>query len=179
MRRPMGALLATGLLVSMGMLGAPPASAAGGTSCKSTNGTATFTPALPKLGLSTKVFAKISVSGVIITCTGGGVTSGSVKITTKPKSASNCATLAAYDSTPTTGTEVITWNTGATSTIAVKLIDVKNQPTQLRLQGTVTSGLFKGMKQNVLTQYAVPKGGCVTTGLSTVTYKALGTTTIR
>ena len=47
---------------------------------------------------------------------------------------------------------------GAEAPERLKLLDVKNKPTQARVQGSVTAGLFKGLKQSGLTQYVVPDG---------------------
>jgi hypothetical protein len=185
MRKPVYAVLVTGLLVSTLSIGAAPVGAArvgaaSGTSCKSSTGSLSFSPTLPKLGSSAKVFAKLSMSGVISSCSGGGVSSGQLKFTSgTSKSGMNCATLAAYSSSPMSGTEAIAWDGGGTSTISLKLLDVKDSPTMERLQGTVTSGLFKGQKQSGLVQFSLPSNGCTKVGFSKASYRAINPLTIK
>jgi len=180
MRKPVHGLLITGLLLSAMSIGAAPVRAAGGTSCKTATGSLTFTPTLPRLGNSTKVFAKLSMNGVSGSCSGGGVSSGQVKFASATsKSGMNCATVAAYSSVALSGTEVIAWDTGATSTVALKLLDVKDSPTMKRIQGSVTAGLFKGLKQSGLIQYSLPNGGCTKTGFSKASYRAINPLTIK
>jgi len=182
-RKPVCGVLATLLVLGAGALGAVPAraaSAASGTSCRVSNGTMSFTPTLPKLGNSSKVFPRLSISGSVSDCTGGGVSSGQLGITTPTsKTGMNCATLAAYSATPISGTEVIVWNSGSTSTIALKIVDVKTSPTMERLQGTVTSGLYKGQKESGLIQYSLPTGGCTKSGFSSASYRLVNPLTIK
>ena len=82
-------------------------------------------------------------------------------------------------SRPTKGTETIIWNTGKKSTIAVTLTGVNGQPTQAKVSGTVTAGLFKGAKQSGTVMYVVPKGGCTAKALSNVTVKQVTLQIIR
>lgn len=180
MRKPVYAVLVAGLLLSSLSIGAAPVGAASGTSCKSSTGSLSFNPTLPKLGSSAKVFAKLSMSGVISSCSGGGVSSGQLKFTSgTSKSGMNCATLAAYSSSPMSGTEVIAWDAGGTSTISLKLLDVKDSPTMERLQGTVSAGLFKGLKQSGLIQFSLPSNGCTKVGFSKASYRAINPLTIK
>lgn len=179
--RNRAAMLMTAMLLFPLSVIAVPAGAAGGTTCQAIKGNATFKPALPKLGVSNKVVSNVSVTnGKLSGCVGGGVTSGSVRLSSKFSKAGNCATLATAGSTnPTKGTETITWNNSQTSTIAVTLTGVNGQPTQAKVMGTVTAGLFKGSKQSGTVAYVVPKGGCTTKALSTVTIKAITLQIIR
>ena len=185
MRKSVYAILVTGLVLSSLSSGAAPTSAAevgaaSGTSCKSSTGSLSFSPTLPKLGSSAKVFAKLSMSGVVSSCSGGGVGSGQLKFTSgTSKSGMNCATLAAYSSAAMSGTEVISWDAGGTSTIALKLLDVKDSPTMERLQGSVTGGLFKGLKQSGLIQFSLPSNGCTKVGFSKASYRAINPLTIK
>ncbi len=180
MRSRAGLLFAALLVFAPGVI-AGPADATGGTTCQAIKGNATFKPALPKLGASNKVLSSVSVAnGTITGCTGGGVTSGSVRLNSKFSKPGNCATLATAGSTnPTKGTETIAWNIGKSSTIAVTLTGVNGQPTQAKVTGTVTAGLFKGSKQSGTVGYMVPKGGCTAKALSTVTVKAITLQIIR
>ena len=172
MRKISRALFAAALMLPVGVI-AVPADAAGGTSCRTTNGTATFKPALPKLGSATKVLSSVTVvDGKLAECVGGGVTGGSVKLTSKFSKPGNCETLATSGNTnPTRGIETITWNTNQTSTVGLTLTGVKGTPTQAKIAGTVTAGLFKGLKETGTVLYVVPKRGCTSNPLSKVTVK--------
>lgn len=179
MRKIAGILVAAAMVAPVGV--ASRAGAAGGTTCQSIKGNATFKPALPKLGVSTKVRASVSVTnGKFGSCVGGGVTSGTVKLSSKFAKPGNCATLAtAGSSNQAKGTETITWNTGKTSTVAIALTGVNGQPTQAKVSGTVTAGLFKGSKQSGTVAYVVPKGGCTSKALSTVAVQQITLQIIR
>lgn len=173
MRRAAAILFALAVMHPLGVIDSSPAGAAGGTTCQAASGSATFKPALPKLGSKVKVAATVKVTGGKLSgCVGGGVTSGVVKLTSKFAKSLNCETLAKQGSTnPTKGTEVITWNNKKTSTISVTLTGVKTSPKQARIAGTVTAGLFKGSKQSGTVEYIPPKGGCTSKGLSVATFK--------
>jgi len=171
--RKAGSLCAAALMLPVGVL-AVPANAAAGTSCQTISGSATFKPALPKLGSSTKVVSTITAGGTFGGCVGGGVTSGTVKLTAKFSKPGNCATLATSGSAnPAKGTETIIWNTKQTSTVNITLTGVKGQPKEARIAGTVTAGLFKGSKESGTVMYVVPKSACTSTSLSNVTVKQL------
>ncbi len=149
----------------------------GATQCLTQAGTATFTPALPRLGDRTLVDSVLTLSGTIGSCTGGGVTSGTTEVVAAPV-ASNCTTLVAASQPAIVGTLTITWNTNATSTIALELQQVKGKPTQTLITGRVTAGLFKGMQETGTLTYTVPAGGCTTQDLSTLSYKNIEATLI-
>ena len=172
MRKFAGVLVAAALVLPVGVI-ASQADAVSGTSCKTTSGTATFKPALPKLGSSAKVVSSVAVTnGKVGSCVGGGVQSGAVKLTSKFSKPGNCSTLATAGSTnPTKGTETITWNTKQTSTVTLSLTGVKGHPTQAKIAGTVTAGLFKGSKETGTVGYVIPKGACTAKPLSVVTFK--------
>lgn len=173
MRKAVGILCVAALVLPVGVL-TTQADAAAGTSCKTISGSATFKPALPKLGSSTKVVSTITAVGTFGGCVGGGVTSGAVKLTLKFSKPGNCATLAtAGSANPAKGTEMITWNTKQTSTITLTLTGVKGQPKQARIAGAVTAGLFKGSKESGSVMYVVPKAACTSMSLSNVTVKQL------
>jgi hypothetical protein len=156
-------------------LGASPAGAATvGTTCKGASGTATFSPALPKVGATTTVKPTITIKGAKLTgCKGGGVTSGTFVASLKFSVASNCSTLLAGGETGTKGTETITWNTKQTSTVALSLKGVKGKVTQTNATGPVSKGLFAKAKQTGTLNYTLPSGGCTAAALSKVTFKSI------
>jgi len=167
--------VAAAMVLPIGFV-ASPAGAAAGTTCKTTSGTATFSPALPKLGNKTLVNSTISVKNGKLGSCNNGVTGATVSLTAKISNA-NCATLASPPKVtkPTTGTEKIVWAPKAkgTSTIPLTLGTVKGKPTEATLSGTVSAGLFKGTKISGTVVYTIPKGACTATALSTVTFKQL------
>jgi len=176
MRKTSGLMLVVAMMLPLGVIGAGPAGAVGGTVCSSAAGTATFTPPLPILSSKTKVFGNLVAIGTLGKCVGGGVTSAHTKFTsTKSTTGSNCTTLVTYNPTakPTVGTEVITWNTGKTSTVALELHQVKGHATETTVTGTITAGLFKGSHQTGSLSYTAQTGGCSKVPLKTVTYVGL------
>ena len=181
MRKVAGLLLAAAMVLPIGVI-ASPAGAAGGTVCGTSAGSATFTPPLPILTSKTKVFGNLVAIGTLGKCVGGGVTSAHTKFTsTKSTTGSNCTTLVTYNPTakPTMGTEVITWNTGKTSTVALQLHQVKGHATETSVTGTITAGLFMGSKQTGTLSYTAQTNGCTKVPLKTVTYKQLTSSTIK
>jgi hypothetical protein len=172
MRKVGGMLAVATMLLPIGLL-ASPAGAASGVVCKTATGAATFSPALPKAGAATKVKSTITITGAKLGgCTGSGVTSGVLNAKLNFGVASNCSTLMAGANAAIKGTEVITWNTKKTSTVALTLTGLKN-PTQTSATGAVSTGQFKGLKQSGNLQYALPTGGCTNGGLAKVTFKQL------
>ena len=150
-----------------------------GTSCTTARGTARFSPALPRRGSKTLVKDVFTTNGTLGGCTGSGVASATTKTVSPPSKGSNCTTLGTYTATPTLATETITWNTGKTSTVALTLRAVKSNLADVTISGTVTAGLFKGQHQTMSLVFTMPKGGCVTTALSSETYKNLTTAVIK
>ena len=164
-------LLAVGTMLPVGILSAP-AGAAVKTSCKSATGSASFTPALPKAGSTAKVKPTIKIAGgKLASCTGGGVTSGTLAATIKFANAANCSSLLAGAPTGAKGTETITWSNKKTSTVTLTLAAVKGKPTQTKATGVVTAGLFKGAKQAGTLNYTPLTGGCTSANLAKVTFK--------
>jgi hypothetical protein len=181
MRVSMKFLLAAALVVPAGLVAAPDAGAAGGTTCAHSSGTATFKPALPKSGSSTTVKPKVIVKKAKTTsCSGGGVTGATFNSTAKFHTATNCDILLSGQPSPhpPTGTITTTWNTGATSVASVTLNPVSGQPTETHVTGTVTSGLFNGMKLDQTLSFTPKTGDCLTTDLSQVTFKEVTPLTI-
>jgi hypothetical protein len=178
MRKFAGVLLAAAMVLPAAMI-ASPAGAAGGTTCKVASGSATFTPALPKPGATTKVKPTLKVTGKLSGCTGGGVTGGTIAATLKQAVAGNCSSLLAGATANIAGTETITWNTGKTSTVALKLTGVTGKVTQTVATGPVSKGLFVGSKQGGTLVYTPLAGGCTTAALAKVTFKQQTAFTIK
>jgi hypothetical protein len=184
MRKSFVAIFAVASLLPM-VLVASPAGAAGGTSCATTSGVATFNPPLPPLGSKATVNGTFTAIGTVGKCVGGGVTTGHTKfVSDKGKTGSNCTTLISGKDTtgkvsaPTTGTLTTTWNTGKTSTAKVTLAAVKGKATQRLVSGPITAGLFKGMKTSGVVTYAVPANFCKT-ALKSLKYSQVGATVIK
>jgi hypothetical protein len=144
MRKVAEVLVVAAMVLPIGLI-ASPAGAATGTTCKTTSGTATFSPALPKVGNTTLVNSTITVKNGKLGGCNNGVTSGTIGLSAKISNA-NCSSLISPPKTakPTTGTEKITWVPASkgTSTIPVTLGTVKGKPTETTLSGTVSSGAF-------------------------------------
>ena len=174
-----GVLLATALVLPAGLMASPLGAAAAGTVCKTATGTATFSPALPSVKVTTKNKPTVTIkNGKLGGCTTGGVTGGTLTATLKFGLASNCKSLLAGGATNTKGTEKITWNTKATSTVTLSLVGVTKKPTNINATGPVTAGLFKGEKQSGVLVFTLPAGACTSKPLSTVTFKVLPTSKV-
>jgi hypothetical protein len=165
--------LASALVLSFGVVGTQQVGAATGTTCSTVKGTATFIPPLPKHGSTTEVASVIKSHGTVSGCSGGGVTGGTFKSKVKIHDPTNCDALLSGDNgeTPPSGTITTTWNTGATSIAAIKLQPVSGQVTQSHVVGTVTSGLFLGDHVDVTVSFTPKSGDCITTDLTSVTFK--------
>jgi hypothetical protein len=142
----------TALLFSIGVLGAGPAGAAGGTTCTTLTGTSTMTPGLGSTPKDQTIVATSTIGG----CTGGGVTKGTVKGTNVFKKA-NCAGLIKAG-VKSTINETITWNTGKTSTLTGSSV-TGSKFGQAKLTLTVTKGLFVGSHGSQTIVIAIAKGG--------------------
>ncbi len=180
MKIKVSVLLASVLAFAL-MLPITSAGAATGTVCKTASGTATFSPALPKIGNKTLVTSTITVKNGKLGGCNNGVTGGTLNLTAKLISA-NCSTLVSppAKAKATVGTEKIAWTPAAkgTSTVAVTLGTVKGKPTETTTNGTVSAGTFKGSKSSGTVVYTIPKGACTTNALTTVTFKQLTSLTI-
>ena len=172
MRKTFGLLCAAALMLPVGIIAAAPAGAATVTQCGVAKGTATFKPPLPKLGNSTKVKSKLTSTGTVSGCKGGGVTSGKTKFTqTSASTGANCTTLVQPKATdkPTVGTLTTTWQNGKVSTAkstAIKQTDA----THANITGKITSGLFLGKTLKGTVEFTPESGGCTSKDLSKVTY---------
>jgi len=177
MRKVAGMLLAAATLVPVGLFAAP-AGAAAGTTCATTSGTVTWSPAEPVKAPGVK--NSISAIGTFGKCTGAVSTAHTKLVTPLGKTPSYCGSLLKYSTGPTTtGTLTVTWNKGAASVIAVSIFKVKGQPTQALVTGTVKSGQFAGLKSSGTVSYKPKVGNCVTTALTSATYAQVGSLTIK
>jgi len=145
--------MAIALLAPIAVLSAGPAGAAGGTTCKTLTGTATITPGLGATAKNQKILSTSSIGG----CTGGGVTKGTGKATnTTPNG--NCTGLA-KSGTKSSIAEVITWNTGKTSTLAGSTV-TGPKTGQATITLKVTKGLFIGLHGSQIIAFKISKGAC-------------------
>jgi hypothetical protein len=164
--RSLRLLLALALLLPFGALDAPAAGAAAGTTCASLSGTARLTPGLPKLGDSTLVRSSVSIKGAKLTGCQGSVKSATITATVKFAKASNCTLLITQITATKTvvakGTATFTWNNHRTSAVSlvVSLGAVKNNPSVAKITGTVTRGLFKGLKESGTIVWSLPSDAC-------------------
>ncbi len=168
MRRSFGVVLAVATLLSTALVGVAPAGAAGGTTCKTNVGTATFTPPLPDLKSKATVNSTVSSSGKLSGCVGGGVTGATYKVSYKV-TADNCTKLITYTTKTTTANITTTWSNGKTSTGTITLIGIKGSPTKDNVTGVTKTGQFAGL--HLKTSYsfkAVPATGCASTPLAKV-----------
>jgi hypothetical protein len=162
-----GFSMAVALLTPVGVLASGPAGAATGTSCKSVSGSVTVTPGLTDKPLAQVITFNLPVKG----CTGGGVTSGTVKGTDKVTKPGTCGTLGAPGpAQKITGT--ITWNTKKTSTFSAS---TTTKGLTFTITGTVTAGLFQGTKVSEAGKYALPSGAICTTAHPLKTLTVTGT----
>ena len=152
-----------------------------GTVCAQETGTATFSPPLPRLtksGGGTVVDTVLTTNGTIGNCVGGGVTGGTTALVSSTIVGASCSTFAAGTQGPFHATLTITWNTNATSTVALQIQAPKGRATSPRLSGTVTDGLFKGLRETATLGFSLGKTGCTSADLSTLPYKQLVSTVI-
>jgi hypothetical protein len=172
MRKTFGVFCAVAMMLPIGIIAAAPAGAVTVTQCGVAKGTAYFKPPLPKLGSSTKVKSKLTSTGTVSLCKGGGVTKGTTKFSqTSASTGANCTTLVQPKATdkPTVGVLTTTWNTGKVSTAkstAIKQTDA----THATITGKITSGLFLGKTVKGTVEFTPESGGCTSKNLSKVTY---------
>jgi hypothetical protein len=163
-------LFASTLALTSGLATAPPAGAAGGTSCTIVSGVARFKPGLPMRGDKTKVKPTITIKGGHIgDCSGGGVKSGLFDASLKAKVAGNCNTFSKHADMKIAGTVKITWNTKATSSVAVTLTPVRF-PGFIRMQltGDVTTHKFHGSTLDSMLNFN--GGGCAKHAMTSVKF---------
>jgi len=181
MRKSLGLLFATSLLIPVGVLAASPAgsAAAKGPTCTTFTATVSVSPPLPKLGVNTEVTATVKTTGKIGGCTGGpvaGVTSAAVATTYKYTG--NCTTLLTGKGGKTVlGTSALTWSNGKTSTITTTTTTTSKAgatPIILKLVTKVTKGQYAGTTATTSAKETAPPGTCQTTGASKATLTGFG-----
>jgi hypothetical protein len=179
MRKVSGVLLAVAMTLPVGLV-ASPAGAAGGTTCKTNTSVATFKPALPILGSKVKVAYTVTSVGKLSGCVGGGVTSGTYK-TVQKVAPGNCTTLLTYNPKPGNPTTITTtWNTKKTSTGTFLLHAIKGNTTKSNVTGSISAGLFKGLKiTTAFTFTALTKNGCTKVPLAQVSVKGASAVVIK
>jgi hypothetical protein len=180
MRKISGILVAAALLVPVGAI-ATPAGAAGGTTCKTVSGAGTLKPGFPNTTAKAKpvITTKNAKLG---TCSGGGVTAGTLSATLKTGVAGNCASVLAKVNLKIVGTVAITWKPSGTSTVKVATLAPTPKPappTQLKLSGKVTAGKFVGSTMTSLITFTPGAGQCGTKPLTSATFKQAKPLTIK
>jgi hypothetical protein len=176
MRKLAGVLCAAAVALPVPLI-ADSASAAGGVSCTSLEGTEIWNPSLPKRHAVRKTRPTITIRDARLTgCSGAGaIKRASFNATIKWLDPGNCDTLLTYtpgEAEPRIkGTVTINWNTGATSKVAVSL--GKTKPYVQKLNGTVTGGRFTGSAFALHVLIDPPNGACVTKPLSTTPFDGL------
>jgi hypothetical protein len=169
MRKTLGLLCATALMLPVGVVTASPAGATGGTTCTTNHGTATFNPPLPPLNSTKTVNTTVTSSGTLTGCKGGGVTRATYHASYKVAN-DNCKKTLTYTTKTTTSPISTLWQPGnKKSTGTITLHAIKGSPTKANVTGVTTSGLFKGL--HTTTQFSF-KGArstdCVSTSLAKV-----------
>jgi len=151
--------LAFALVAGSVFLGfAPPAGAAGGTTCKTFTGSVTFHPPLPPVSSNATVKGYFTVAGKLSGCTGAVRSATVTGRSATSKTGQNCKTIAT-SKTANTVTITTKWNNGKTSTGKLTSKPGSN-PTIQTVTGTTTAGLFKGLHTSTQVQYTIPSGQC-------------------
>ena len=159
-----GAVLAV-LAIGAGLV-AVPAGAAAKSPCATFDGAATFSPALPPAGSVKVVRSRIAINRAKLGGCRGSVASGTASGTLTLARATNCTLLitniASNVATKAKGTLTITWNTHATSTIAltVSFGSLRGEPSLATMTGTVTNGLFEGRQESWTVAWAMKTTEC-------------------
>ena len=138
--------------------------------------------AAPQAGTKSAVIPGVDTvlmtNGTIGNCIGGGVTGGTTALVSSTIVGASCSTFAAGTQGPFHATLTITWNTNATSTVALQIQAPRGRATSPKLSGTVTDGLFKGLRETATLGFNIGKTGCTSADLSTLPYKQLVSTVI-
>jgi hypothetical protein len=161
-----GLLMAVGLLVPLGFIGASPAGAASLLTCTKLAGTATWTPPVsPTVKATHTVTAKATLSG----CTGTkGITSGVTSFLSKGTTKENCAVLIASKA-PSTASASVKWSNGKTSVLAKLTLTYGGSVGAQVITGKITGGTqtsFIGKTTKLTSQFIPNGGGCLTKGVS-------------
>lgn len=175
MRKTLGLLFAASLLVPVGVIAAGPAGAAAKVpTCKTLSGKQTYSPALPKIGVATKVNSNVTTTANIGGCTGGGVTSG--KSSSKSVYKGNCTTLVTHKGA-TKGSATIKWSNGKTSSVSTSLTTTSKpgaSPVLATLVSKFTAGAFKGTTSTVHLKATPPKDACTKKSLTGYVFVNVG-----
>jgi hypothetical protein len=142
---------------------AAPAGAAIHEVCSGFNATVTTKPPIPEIGSKNKVTPTVTIAGRLTRCTGPESGAGTLALTAKISAPVNCGST---QPKILKATETIKWTDGKTSTVSVRIpVFATNES----FDGTVVSGILKGLDQAVTLAGSAPNGTCVTKPLSTVT----------
>jgi hypothetical protein len=166
MHRFLRVLVVVIALLPIAAVEATPAGAAAGTTCKSLGGSATVTPGLPKYGSTQTVRPTISIKGAKVSGCRGAVKGATASATLKFDQSANCTSLitqiAGNVKAKAKGTASITWNNHKTSKVSFSLTfgSVPNNPSVAKLAGTVTAGLFVGMKETGSVAWSLGSDEC-------------------
>jgi hypothetical protein len=174
MRKTIGVFLAAATLLSMVAIAAPSGAAAALPTCNAAKGSFAFSPTLPA-GLP-GVLSNLSSTGTVASCSGGGVTAGKTvfKQTVKSTTKSSCTSLAKPTGKPTTGSFVVTWSNGKTSTASKFNITQSTKTiTNASTTGKITAGLFVGKSISGSVTFTLKTAGGKCTGGTYVNTKGV------
>jgi len=164
MRKALGLVFATSLLIPVGITAATPAGAVTGPTCKAFSATETTSPGLPIVGSATKINAKVKLTGKLTGCSGGGVTGATVAQAYTYNG--NCTTFVTGKggkTTPAVPTSTFTWSNHKTST-ATSTVTLLTKPgvtpVKLKLATKITQGLFAGASNTGTVILTAPAGSC-------------------
>ena len=172
MRKALGLLFATSLLIPVGITvasSAGGAAAAKGPTCKGLTSTLSGAPRLPKIGDKTIVTSNQKIVGTITGCTGGpvkGVTSATILSTYKYKG--NCTTLLTGKggvSIPAKPLGTFTWSNHKTSKVSLTTTIIGSasaNPLKLKIVSKIVSGQYAGAISTGTVTGKSAKGSCVT-----------------
>ena len=156
-----GVLLAVATALPIGLIAAP-AGAITGTYCATSSGTETYSPTVPMVGDPTKVTPTVTATLTFGGCVGFGATRGTAVYTGKYTGPVNCAMIRAGTDPDLVGTEVISWDNGQKSTLAIRSDFIIDSD---RGSSAVTAGLLSGAGYTVT--YEFPNA-CVSGRLATL-----------
>ena len=175
MRKAVGSLLALSLLIPVGVLAAGSAGAATATlpTCTKLTGTVKYSPALPKIGNSTKVTSTSTTSLKITGCSGGGITSGTISGTSTYTG--NCTTLLTPSTKPLIST--VKWSNGKSSSLSTTTKTTSKTgvtPITAILTSKITAGLGVGRTTTVPVKIVAAPGACLQSALTGYTITNTG-----
>ena len=184
MKKALGLLFATSLLIPVSIWASSAAGSAVNTtapSCKVFAGTETFTPGLPPLSSKTLVKPVQKVVAAFTGCTGGGITKGTANGSSKATVAYNCTQLfkdaaAKKPGKPTVST--IKWSNGQTSTSSsvLTVTGIKGTALVATIVGKTTAGLGKGHTTTINVLATPNAGWCAKSPFTKTTFKSTSIT---